>query len=248
VVSLASGGSEGAGYHMAVRLPFGPPVLWLCDAAAALCPVGEWRFIFVSRLRQHMRWSQTGNFGALPNSAMPNTFMAHAYDIGDPWADGEKSKNNCSHASAVTGKFDADCIPSDPETWNPAVRKIAPLMKNSSATPYFMGGTPSFPPLLRGLYLIGASLSELKIETHPRRGARRHPPSLQARGGPPPRGRAHEERLRPDDIRVLCPPCDLDPQTRSLGLKSIFCIKILSDFRDFRDPTILYEKFSWSQR
>ena len=47
IVTLASGGSEGAGYHMA-----------------------------------HMRWSQTGNRGALPNAVMPATFLAQAYDIG----------------------------------------------------------------------------------------------------------------------------------------------------------------------
>eukprot|EP01060_Flectonema_neradi_P037797 TRINITY_DN7724_c0_g1_i2.p1 TRINITY_DN7724_c0_g1~~TRINITY_DN7724_c0_g1_i2.p1 ORF type:complete len:431 (+),score=71.39 TRINITY_DN7724_c0_g1_i2:86-1294(+) len=33
-----------------------------------------------------MRWAQTGNYGHLPNPAMPRTFMAQGYDIGDPWA------------------------------------------------------------------------------------------------------------------------------------------------------------------
>ena len=31
------------------------------------------------------RWAQTANFGSLPNPAMPNTFGADAYDLGDPW-------------------------------------------------------------------------------------------------------------------------------------------------------------------
>merc|ERR1712232_721353 len=34
-----------------------------------------------------MRWSQTANYGVLPNEAMPNTFLAQAFDLGDPWAD-----------------------------------------------------------------------------------------------------------------------------------------------------------------
>lgn len=34
-----------------------------------------------------MRWSQTADFGTLPNSAMPKTFLAQAYDLGDPWGD-----------------------------------------------------------------------------------------------------------------------------------------------------------------
>jgi hypothetical protein len=29
-----------------------------------------------------MRWSQTGNAGSLPSAEMPNTFLAHAYDLG----------------------------------------------------------------------------------------------------------------------------------------------------------------------
>ena len=32
-----------------------------------------------------MRWSQTANYGVLPNPAMPNTFLAQAFDMGDPW-------------------------------------------------------------------------------------------------------------------------------------------------------------------
>ena len=37
---------------------------------------------------QHLsafRWSQTANFGVLPNTAMPRTFVAQAYDLNDPW-------------------------------------------------------------------------------------------------------------------------------------------------------------------
>lgn len=33
------------------------------------------------------RWAQTGNFGYLPNTLMPNTFLAQAYDLNDPWGD-----------------------------------------------------------------------------------------------------------------------------------------------------------------
>ena len=31
------------------------------------------------------RWAQQGAFGTLPNKLMPNTFMAHAHDLSDPW-------------------------------------------------------------------------------------------------------------------------------------------------------------------
>ena len=32
-----------------------------------------------------MRYAQTANYGVLPNAAMPNTFLAQAYDLDDPW-------------------------------------------------------------------------------------------------------------------------------------------------------------------
>ena len=32
-----------------------------------------------------LRWSQSGNFGRLPNAAMPNTFLAHAKTPATHW-------------------------------------------------------------------------------------------------------------------------------------------------------------------
>ena len=31
------------------------------------------------------RWAQQGSSGTVPNKIMPNTFMAHAHDLQDPW-------------------------------------------------------------------------------------------------------------------------------------------------------------------
>lgn len=31
------------------------------------------------------RWAQQGSYGTVPNPVMPNTFMAHAFDLQDPW-------------------------------------------------------------------------------------------------------------------------------------------------------------------
>lgn len=33
------------------------------------------------------RLAQTGSYGVLPNVAMPNTFLAQAFDLDDPWGD-----------------------------------------------------------------------------------------------------------------------------------------------------------------
>ena len=32
-----------------------------------------------------MRMAQTASYGILPNPAMPNTFLAQAYDLDDEW-------------------------------------------------------------------------------------------------------------------------------------------------------------------
>lgn len=48
IATLAAGGSEGAGWHMA-----------------------------------GMRWSQTANYGVWPNPALPHSFGAQVYDLGE---------------------------------------------------------------------------------------------------------------------------------------------------------------------
>ena len=65
-----------------------------------------------------MRWSQTANYGQLPNTKMPNAFLAQAFDLGDPWAKGG-GKHNCSHANPATGTVDPDCVLWDEAAWNP---------------------------------------------------------------------------------------------------------------------------------
>eukprot|EP01060_Flectonema_neradi_P035146 TRINITY_DN637_c0_g1_i15.p1 TRINITY_DN637_c0_g1~~TRINITY_DN637_c0_g1_i15.p1 ORF type:complete len:687 (+),score=156.87 TRINITY_DN637_c0_g1_i15:46-2106(+) len=104
IVSLASGGSEGHGQHMA-----------------------------------HMRWSQTGNYGLLPNPAMPNTFLAHAFDLGDPWGQRNAYEQNCSKVDPATGKYGPNCLPWNNDAWDADLKYLYPAVKNNSA-PFFMGG------------------------------------------------------------------------------------------------------------
>ena len=47
-----------------------------------------------------MRWAQTASYGVLPNPEMPNTFLAQAYDLNDPYA----------HAHAHTHKWRGACL------------------------------------------------------------------------------------------------------------------------------------------
>ena len=42
-----------------------------------------------------MRWAQTASYGALPNAALPNTFVAQAYDLNDPFANSSCYYDHC---------------------------------------------------------------------------------------------------------------------------------------------------------
>lgn len=54
-----------------------------------------------------IRWSQTGNYGVLPNAPMPNTFFAQAFDLGDPWltAIGASDPHHCAHPFPGNGSY-----------------------------------------------------------------------------------------------------------------------------------------------
>jgi hypothetical protein len=114
VATLAAGGSEGAGQHMA-----------------------------------GMRWSQTANYGVLPNPRMPHSFVAQVFDLGDPWAAREKGwsggdDENCSLPNPATGHYGPNCTAWDESKWSPGMRPYAPLIRQNapSGNPgvNFMGG------------------------------------------------------------------------------------------------------------
>ena len=41
------------------------------------------------------RWSQSLNYGIMPNPSLPNMFMVEGYDIGDPWG------GNCQNQGVI---------------------------------------------------------------------------------------------------------------------------------------------------
>ena len=89
-----------------------------------------------------IRWSQTGNYGTLPNAAMPNTFLAQAFDLGDPWLvtiDGS-DKHHCEKPDPATGSYGPTCATpwSDKSAWDASVAPLFDLVRNDS-TPTFLG-------------------------------------------------------------------------------------------------------------
>ena len=71
-----------------------------------------------------LRWSQSGNYGTLPNELMKKTFLAHAYDLGDPM-DGLKGPcvNDSAHSLRHTNQS-AFSGPDAPCTWPDRPRRI----------------------------------------------------------------------------------------------------------------------------
>jgi hypothetical protein len=90
------------------------------------------------------RWAQTANYGVLPNDRMPNTYVAQAYDLDDPWAylqgadsvcsDNSSLPNSCTWTNNGTSPPPPCCqcgeamaSPQcvwDPNQWNPALRTV----------------------------------------------------------------------------------------------------------------------------
>jgi hypothetical protein len=81
-----------------------------------------------------MRWSQTGNYGVLPNTIMPNTFIAQAYDLGDPWEMSSADDKHCSKPPRAS-----DCVPWSTDGWDSTLLPLAPAVERDIA-PSFMGG------------------------------------------------------------------------------------------------------------
>ena len=88
-----------------------------------------------------MRWSQTANYGVLPNAAMPNTFLAHAYDLGDPMDNLHAPCVNASSGLTNKSAFGpaGPCVWPPATAWNVKVRPMRDVVFENKA-PSFMGG------------------------------------------------------------------------------------------------------------
>eukprot|EP01060_Flectonema_neradi_P022565 TRINITY_DN30805_c0_g1_i1.p1 TRINITY_DN30805_c0_g1~~TRINITY_DN30805_c0_g1_i1.p1 ORF type:complete len:736 (+),score=147.42 TRINITY_DN30805_c0_g1_i1:123-2330(+) len=86
----------------------------------------------------NFRWSQTGNYGVVPNPLLENAFMALAFDLADPWTHNTRTDSvNCSHPNPATGKYNPKCI-WDPSSWDQQLQVMAPSVRKNDA-PVYMG-------------------------------------------------------------------------------------------------------------
>eukprot|EP00656_Telonema_subtile_P043614 TRINITY_DN49962_c0_g1_i1.p1 TRINITY_DN49962_c0_g1~~TRINITY_DN49962_c0_g1_i1.p1 ORF type:complete len:417 (-),score=29.87 TRINITY_DN49962_c0_g1_i1:143-1393(-) len=87
-----------------------------------------------------MRWSESGNYGVVPNALMPGAFLAHAYDLGDPMDNLQSPCMNQSTGLVNKTAFgpSGPCVWPAASAWNPAVLPLRDSVFNNSA-PSYMG-------------------------------------------------------------------------------------------------------------
>jgi hypothetical protein len=57
-----------------------------------------------------MQWAQTANYGVAPNPAMPNVFMAQAFDLSDPFGNITCYKSGCCRGAQKAGTNCGSCL------------------------------------------------------------------------------------------------------------------------------------------
>ena len=92
-----------------------------------------------------MRWSETANFGTLPNSALPNTFLSQTFDLGDPM---DALRPPCVVGKARTINASAfgpagPCVFPPASAWNTHLLPMKAAIEANLA-PSFMGGIREF--------------------------------------------------------------------------------------------------------
>ena len=107
------------------------------------------------------RFAQSGSFGYAPNPAMPNTFIAHGYDLADPWVYcGDKPQTKqCAGCDSADPEY--DCMQEwymgpgiHPRLKKPIGQRLAALFLAST---YGWGG-PVIGPTISGCALGSDSL------------------------------------------------------------------------------------------
>ena len=92
-----------------------------------------------------MRHAQTAGFGVIPNAALPETFLAQAYDLPDPWnTDPSCFVWGCCRANAGSSYSSSKCAEGSASIGGP--RACAPYCSALEGTPAFtiaMGGLHS---------------------------------------------------------------------------------------------------------
>jgi hypothetical protein len=73
----------------------------------------------------------------LPNTALPNTFVAQAYDLADPWTHQMATYAKHCAQPAKNGQYGKDCE-WDLSKWDNQLKPVAPLVRANKA-PIFMG-------------------------------------------------------------------------------------------------------------
>jgi len=105
------------------------------------------------------RWAQSGSYGVVPNELMPSVFMAHAYDLADPWINCNGDTKDCPGCDTVDPKYNCSLTNLGPSI-HPRLKKPVGqrLAVGALATAYGWPG-PVTGPTITGCTVAGSSLT-----------------------------------------------------------------------------------------
>lgn len=120
-----------------------------------------------------MRVAQAGGYGVLPNVAMPNTFLAHAYDLSDPYGNISCYKDRCCDNNWNPNNTLAQCHGCSSHFGGATVSGIQPYCEMGDATPFYMG--PIHPRVKKP---VGVRLAKAAMAVAYKKGAATVGPTL----------------------------------------------------------------------
>ena len=107
------------------------------------------------------RFAQTGSYGVVPNPLMKNSWMAHAYDLADPWIFCEDSPptKTCPGCDTIDPQYNCSA-PNEGPTIHPRLKVPvgARLASGALITAYNFSG-PITGPTIRGCTFLSGSLT-----------------------------------------------------------------------------------------
>jgi hypothetical protein len=97
---------------------------------------------------RQMHWAETGNYGVVPNPALPTAFVATAHDLGEPWDDGCKGAPHFCCTCANTTR-DKACVAGPDSAFDPISKFPWIIDHHPFVCP---PSTPSTPQLMGGVH------------------------------------------------------------------------------------------------
>lgn len=113
------------------------------------------------------RWSQTANYGVVPNARMKNVFYAHTYDLGDVWAFCNASHDSpCSNCHDIDPLYDCHQPFYMGPSLHPRLKQpVGARLAHAALSVAYGSKDPVSGPTIAGCVMNGSSLT-ISFDTH----------------------------------------------------------------------------------